>query len=83
MGDREAGVLRRNGAHSLAHHRNFELYVLLQILETRPWTLSLVKEGEIIPGDTNGSHQSGATAMGFSFSVDFGHNDRPSISTPT
>ena len=82
MGDREAGVLRRNGAHSLAHHRNCELYVLLQILETSPWTLSLVKEGEIIPGDTNGYHQSGATTMGFSFSVDFGHNDRPLISTP-
>ena len=82
MGDREASVLSRNGAHSLARHRKWELYVLLQILETSPWTLSLVKEGEIIPGDTKGSHQSGAMAMGFSFSVDFGHNDRPSISTP-
>ena len=82
MGDREASVLSRNGAHSLAHHRNCEVYVLLQILETSPWTLSLVKEGEIIPGETKGSHQSGAMAMGFSFSVDFGHNVRPSISTP-
>ena len=58
------------------------LYGLLRILETRAWTLRLVNEGAIIPGDTNGSHQSGATAMGFSFSVDFGHNVRPSISTP-
>ena len=82
MGDREASVLSRNGAHSLARHRNWELYVLLQILETSAWTLSLVKEGEIIPGDTKGSHQSGAMAMGFSFSVDFGHNVRPSISMP-
>ena len=81
MGDREGSVLRRNRGH-LPSPTIGQLYGLLQILKTRPWTLRLVKEGAIIHGDTNGSHQSGATTVGFSFSVDFGHNGRSSISTP-
>ena len=60
------------GSLATSHVMGQQLYGLTQILET----------GALLwRGDTRCSALGNATAMGFSFSVDFGHNGRPSIPT--
>ena len=77
--------------------QDWQLYGLLQILETRPKrtdreTGVLSHRGDIMSAIHGSAIHSSAihnsaihrsmAAMGFSFSVDFVHNGRPSISTP-